>query len=709
MCERNINWIQISDLHFVENDSRCNIMKSSFLRQCSDHMFQGKRVDFVVVTGDFKNYSDKEELFELAVDFIVKLFDEKHLNLSLDSDLFIVPGNHDIKSDDINTLEDRKIIIEKLMPENYKTFLEELHKKKIEERKISEREYLIRCESQPKDFIQSLESIVKNYRSEIYSVFEPYNVRLAKVLISEYSKTLCSYLPHIRVWNNNIQSINVIHLNSVILADGERCHFQAIDILKLSELLCNDKYDFSLPSLIIIHNNYYEIHPEVRKMLVQMMNQMNVVAWLCGDAHSTNQFDENSLISRKIIAGDSMGWPIYVCPKTISGLNDDWSEFGFLYYSWNGKAVEVSYYCWDRNGDGKNFANYNINQFTMEKEKKLEEPLYRKTPKITNGKTLIDITNIDQFSDSELSQVDEKVITYMYEALGKNTYGKSRRENMKAFFELSDTIFNNDIRYDVPQFALDIPRSEHGAYLYIGNNIIPVFEGIVTCYYRNECERYIFNSDYLILFIELSDKKTIKATIDYSVLADSIACRYNILVKIQSLMTAKLIKIVSKDQSFEKIEIQDKIVRKNRGYRQELSLLDFWITEMQKMKVIEQEYSITFKLVPIQGWENIKKLYWAIDNIYAGIQMAENCTINVPTSFSKIHNITYPCLVEKDSDIPLQEILIYEYEFIPRSSALLKRPKKSRKNNGRLYGNGSVVYAVKLNGNLIYPKSFVLE
>lgn len=71
-------------------------------------MFQGKRVDFVVVTGDFKNYSDKEELFELAVDFIVKLFDEKHLNLSLDSDLFIVPGNHDIKSDDINTLEDRK-------------------------------------------------------------------------------------------------------------------------------------------------------------------------------------------------------------------------------------------------------------------------------------------------------------------------------------------------------------------------------------------------------------------------------------------------------------------------------------------------------------------------------------------------------------------------------------------------------------------------
>ncbi|WP_279235171.1 metallophosphoesterase [Acetobacterium paludosum] len=51
-----------------------------------------KGINFVIVTGDFDNYS-KTKTFEKSADFLKRLMET--LELEITKDLFIVPGNHD--------------------------------------------------------------------------------------------------------------------------------------------------------------------------------------------------------------------------------------------------------------------------------------------------------------------------------------------------------------------------------------------------------------------------------------------------------------------------------------------------------------------------------------------------------------------------------------------------------------------------------------
>ena len=82
-----VRWLHISDLHIAEH-ADWNNFKNELLQKCQEH---GK-IDLVIVTGDFHNFSEHTD-FHLSADFLRDLI--KCLGLDIQQDLFIVPGNHD--------------------------------------------------------------------------------------------------------------------------------------------------------------------------------------------------------------------------------------------------------------------------------------------------------------------------------------------------------------------------------------------------------------------------------------------------------------------------------------------------------------------------------------------------------------------------------------------------------------------------------------
>lgn len=82
-----LRWLHISDLHIKEKADWINF-KMELFNKCKEI---GK-IDFVIVTGDFHDFSDGKS-FDKAIDFLQSLIAELHLNI--EEDLFVIPGNHD--------------------------------------------------------------------------------------------------------------------------------------------------------------------------------------------------------------------------------------------------------------------------------------------------------------------------------------------------------------------------------------------------------------------------------------------------------------------------------------------------------------------------------------------------------------------------------------------------------------------------------------
>ena len=65
---------------------------NNFERELLEKCKEFGKINIIIVTGDFHNFCEKEN-FILAKEFLVRLTEQ--LELDINKDLFIVPGNHD--------------------------------------------------------------------------------------------------------------------------------------------------------------------------------------------------------------------------------------------------------------------------------------------------------------------------------------------------------------------------------------------------------------------------------------------------------------------------------------------------------------------------------------------------------------------------------------------------------------------------------------
>ena len=75
--------------------------------------------------------------------------------------------------------------------------------------------------------------------------------------------------------------------------------------------------------------------------------------------------------------------------------------------------------------------------------------------------------------DAELNLPNE-TLAYIRNALGRNADGLSNVQLVAKYLNATDSFLQNDLRYDIPAYMIDIPRGEYKAKLYYDDFIFPI-------------------------------------------------------------------------------------------------------------------------------------------------------------------------------------------------------------------------------------------
>lgn len=84
--------------------------------------------------------------------------------------------------------------------------------------------------------------------------------------------------------------------------------------------------------------------------------------------------------------------------------------------------------------------------------------------------------------DAELNLPNE-TLAYIRNALGRNADGLSNVQLVAKYLNATDSFLQNDLRYDIPAYMIDIPRGEYKAKLYYDDFIFPIMTGKVIEFY----------------------------------------------------------------------------------------------------------------------------------------------------------------------------------------------------------------------------------
>lgn len=310
-------WLHISDLHFktLGDPDQSNIV-TSLINACKSGAIQA---DFVVATGDFHEFDDVGN-FELSIVFLRELLSSLCLDIS--TDLFIVPGNHDLEPN-----RERSACLMQFFASEDNT-----------------------------DYAQYLSTSPSFVQAQFFA-FKEY-CHFASSLIKDYDyvsgNELAPETVHVRTWKN---TINILHLNTALISNGKRDHLEAVDIVKACSAEIKNKLDNGLPTLVLGHHSFYDLHVSIRKRLVQLFNQTNVWAYLAGDRHVANIHDEDYLIDRKIGVNS---WPNIVAERLAARAGDSYSQFGLVRYQWDEQKnlVTPEHIRWANNDSGYGFTQF---------------------------------------------------------------------------------------------------------------------------------------------------------------------------------------------------------------------------------------------------------------------------------------------------------------------------------------------------------------
>ena len=318
--DKTISWLHISDLHlFDEIDTVLNIENYESLSKVI-------HPSFIIVTGDFR-HKKLCPSFESALNYLNRLVEIFRLNKNA---VFMVPGNHDV-----NDYPTREEIIKRISS-----------KLSIKTPDYNEyQNYMTEGEDCLLNGFTEYEEFVR----EFYNGSDVTGDR-----VDNPASTFCS------CWNN---CINIIHINSALISNGERhpdgtrTHKDIVDLTSLKN--CNIK-DPELPTIAICHSSHEDIDPAFVQRMAVILNKHNVQAYFHGDVHRMDiQFAPG-------IAPLNKQQPISISgAKSAPQSGDDYSDIGTIYYTWHptSEKVEIQAYTWNIEGfKPSNKFMYDVNK-----------------------------------------------------------------------------------------------------------------------------------------------------------------------------------------------------------------------------------------------------------------------------------------------------------------------------------------------------------
>lgn len=278
-----VRWLHISDLHIVDKADWNNFEKE-LIKKCQEY---GK-IDLVVVTGDFHNFSDGND-FHMTAYFLRRLLE--NLGLDMERDLFVVPGNHD----GIDIVQDKNFFIRSAKGNPFED---------------TER------------WVKALLAAFQSYESFVKELIPNYPV--------EHPASV-----HSRTWRNQI---HFIHCNTALAADGKEKINQLLDV----DALATADYTPNMPNILLAHNSFSDLHPEHQRRVQDTIRTNSVCAYFCGDRHEQS-VDEIPMVEDTI--------PCVVSYRGAPDPIDRYSAFGIILGEWEEELAELKGWRW-KSGQG---------------------------------------------------------------------------------------------------------------------------------------------------------------------------------------------------------------------------------------------------------------------------------------------------------------------------------------------------------------------
>lgn len=301
--------LQISDLHIV-NDVDGNNFKTLLLSTAGEEFStlpQGNKL--LIIAGDFHFYNETD--YQKSINLIKELSERMRLDLA--SDVFLIPGNHDLSSPS-NKMEAKQQVC------------------------------VVNAVKHQISLLQD-----EDYINLLLKRFEKYSKFCNELGV--YSDINLPATVHLRTWRNKL---NIIHLNTCLVADGKEKNNQLLDTKSLSTL----KITNSLPSLVVGHNSFFDLEEkDIQNKISFNFINLNVKAYLCGDKHKTENNRYQQTIKLSTGFSDTFTIPNIVCCRTSADIDDTFSDFGCIIHTWDEDSgfVELNVLKWDSVNDQSKF------------------------------------------------------------------------------------------------------------------------------------------------------------------------------------------------------------------------------------------------------------------------------------------------------------------------------------------------------------------
>lgn len=329
-----IKILQISDFHYVETTAHKMMMQ----KVCDK--IRNINPDILLITGDLHNYGNDFEPFK---QYIKALMAEGKLK---NSDVFIVPGNHDVdKNLSDKDARDRKAYIGYILSET---------------------------EENPDCY--------KDYRDHLASCFKGFNDTVKEVLDETLKQNTVSHY----IWE---RKLNIITLNTALVSDGKN-HRQILDGNRLADLdPCN-----GLPTIVIGHHDISYLYESHQSVLKSLMASWKVSFYTCGDRHRNKQRLLDDVMC------DNVKIPVIVAGKGSVENGDDYSDVSFLIYEIDDVSnnVQLKLYKWDNNRkvfDNVSFEHENqTSSFELRCSPKKKELVVPKIPQSQEAGDISDVS-----------------------------------------------------------------------------------------------------------------------------------------------------------------------------------------------------------------------------------------------------------------------------------------------------------------------------
>lgn len=299
--------LHISDLHFVKNAATYHT--AEILQREAKAKLEGipQGQKLLIVTGDFHNFNDKD--YDKAEEFLKSLVSVMGIDMS--RDVFVVPGNHDVGNDEV-----LKPLLEEVDPD---------------------------WKKHNKSAVNMIKKGDMDYVAERLRAFRRYSVFVYKLGIYDPTKNFDAPVAvHVRTWNGK-QRLNILHLNTALIADGKTKQEQIIDTDTAANPETWKYFDSEhIPAIAIGHNSYFDLKQKYRKELATTFSLRNVGAYLAGDTHRTEHDSERQMI--RLVSGSRQGQeiPNLVAARGIADGKDDYSEVGFCWHEWDEDSGRVT-------------------------------------------------------------------------------------------------------------------------------------------------------------------------------------------------------------------------------------------------------------------------------------------------------------------------------------------------------------------------------